>query len=84
MIPAGKKCVHTPKTAPTRSTKASSGHPHFRENPVIILGILLLVLGYVLPLPLLYTIGWILVVIGVILWIVGAIGHPVAGRRYWW
>jgi hypothetical protein len=50
---------------------------------MIILGIILLVVGYVLPLPLLITIGWILVVIGAILWILGAVGRPVAGRRVW-
>jgi hypothetical protein len=50
---------------------------------MIVLGIILLVVGYVLPLPILITIGWILVVIGAILWILGAVGRPVAGRRYW-
>lgn len=50
---------------------------------MIILGIILLVIGYVVPLPILITIGWILVVIGAILWILGAVGRPVAGRRYW-
>jgi hypothetical protein len=50
---------------------------------MIILGIILLVVGYLLPLPILITIGWILVVIGAILWILGAVGRPVAGRRYW-
>jgi hypothetical protein len=51
---------------------------------MIVLGIVLLVLGYLLPIPILYTLGWILLVIGVILWILGAAGRPVAGRRYWW
>jgi hypothetical protein len=50
---------------------------------MIILGIILLVVGYLLPLPILYTIGWILVVIGAILWILGAVGRPVGGRRVW-
>ena len=50
---------------------------------MIVLGIILLVIGYVVPLPILITIGWILVVIGVILWILGAAGRPVAGRKVW-
>jgi len=50
---------------------------------VIILGIVLLVIGYFTGLSILYTIGGILVVIGVILWILGAVGRPVAGRRVW-
>jgi hypothetical protein len=50
---------------------------------MIVLGIILLVLGYVLPMPLLITIGWILVAIGIILWVLGAVGRPVAGRKVW-
>jgi hypothetical protein len=50
---------------------------------VIILGIILLVLGFVLGISILWTIGVILLVIGVIFWILGAVGRPVGGRRYW-
>ncbi|HXS87112.1 MAG TPA: hypothetical protein VN741_15925 [Mycobacterium sp.] len=50
---------------------------------MIILGIILLVLGYVLPMAILATIGWILIVIGVVLWVLGAVGRPVAGRKVW-
>jgi len=50
---------------------------------VIVLGIILLVVGYVTNLGILYTIGGILLVIGVILWILGAVGRPVAGRKVW-
>ena len=51
---------------------------------MIFLGILLLVLGYVLPVPILSTLGTILLVIGVILLILGGVGRPVGGRRYWY
>jgi hypothetical protein len=50
---------------------------------MILVGVILLVIGYVLPVPILYTLGWILVVIGAILFLLGAVGRPVAGRRYW-
>ncbi|MGB6207983.1 DUF6131 family protein [Mycobacterium sp.] len=53
---------------------------------MIILGIILLVIGYLVATPIssiLVTVGWILVVIGAILWILGAVGRPVAGRRVW-
>jgi len=50
---------------------------------MIVLGIILLVLGYVLPVPLLITLGWILVVIGVVFFILGRVGRPVGGRRVW-
>lgn len=50
---------------------------------MIILGIVLLIAGYLLPLPILATIGWILIVIGLILLVLGVVGHPVGGRRFW-
>jgi len=50
---------------------------------VIALGVLLLILGFVLPVPVLVTIGIILIVLGAVLFLFGAVGHPVAGRRYW-
>ena len=51
---------------------------------MIVLGILLLVLGYVLKVPVLGTIGIILLVIGAVLWVLGSVGRPVGGRRYWY
>ena len=50
---------------------------------MIVLGVILVVLGYLLGLGLFATIGWILLVVGVILLLLGAAGHPVGGRRYW-
>ena len=50
---------------------------------MIVLGIILLVIGYFTGLSILYTIGGLLLVIGIILWILGAVGRPVAGRRVW-
>jgi hypothetical protein len=50
---------------------------------MIVLGILLALLGYFLLIPIVETIGFVLVVVGVILWLLGASGHAVAGRRYW-
>jgi len=51
---------------------------------VIFLGIILLVLGYFLKVYVLETIGIILLVIGAVLWVLGSVGRPVAGRRYWY
>jgi hypothetical protein len=50
---------------------------------VIILGIILLVLGYLLGISILTTLGIILIVIGAILAILGATGRAVGGRKYW-
>lgn len=52
---------------------------------MIVLGIILLVLGYVVPgIPaFVITLGWILVVIGLILLVLGQVGRPVGGRKSW-
>jgi hypothetical protein len=50
---------------------------------MIVLGIILLLLGYFLHISLLYTIGGILVVVGIILFILGSVGRPVGGRKVW-
>lgn len=51
---------------------------------MLILGIVLLVVAYLVAIPLLYTLGTILVVVGVILLLLGATGHPLGGRQYWY
>jgi hypothetical protein len=51
---------------------------------MIVLGVILLILGALLGINILYTIGGILLVVGLILWLLGAVGRPVGGRRYWY
>jgi hypothetical protein len=51
---------------------------------VITLGILLLILGAIIDIPILWSIGIVLVVVGAILWILGALGRAVGGRRHYW
>ncbi|MER6997135.1 DUF6131 family protein [Streptomyces sp. NPDC000410] len=51
---------------------------------MIILGVVLLIIGLLAGIGILYTIGIILVVIGVLLWILGALGHAVGGRRHYY
>ena len=51
---------------------------------MIILGVILIILAYLIDIPLLYTIGAILAVVGIILWILGAAGRAVGGRKHYW
>ncbi|MEU9015426.1 DUF6131 family protein [Streptomyces sp. NPDC048479] len=51
---------------------------------MIILGVILLIIGLLAGIGILWTIGIILVAIGVVLWILGAVGHAVGGRRHYW
>lgn len=53
-------------------------------TPMIVLGIIVAVLGLLLNVPVLWTIGLVLLVIGIALWIAGAMGHEIAGRRHYW
>ncbi|MEU9210873.1 DUF6131 family protein [Streptomyces sp. NPDC048415] len=51
---------------------------------MLVLGVILLVIGFVTGISILWTIGIILVVIGLVLWILGSVGHSVGGRRHYW
>ncbi|WP_199920416.1 DUF6131 family protein [Streptomyces katrae] len=51
---------------------------------MIILGVILLIIGFVTGISILWTIGLILVVVGLILWLLGAVGHAVGGRNHYW
>jgi hypothetical protein len=50
---------------------------------MIILGVVLLLLGLLFGMPILWTIGIIIALLGLVFLVVGA-NHPVGGRRYWW
>ena len=51
---------------------------------MIILGVLLLIIGFAAKIAILWTIGVILLVVGAILFVLGSVGHAVAGRRHYW
>lgn len=51
---------------------------------MIILGVILMIIGFVAGLPALWTIGVILLVIGLVLWVLGRAGHAVGGRRHYY
>jgi hypothetical protein len=51
---------------------------------MIILGLILLVVGFLLKIAILWTIGIVVLVIGLILLLLGAVGREVGGRRHYW
>ena len=51
---------------------------------MIIVGLVLLLLGLFLSIPILWTIGIVLVLVGAILWILGATGRAIGGRNHYW
>ena len=51
---------------------------------MIILGIILLIIGFIAKIAILWTIGIVVLVLGLILLILGSIGRGVGGRRHYW
>lgn len=51
---------------------------------MITLGIVLVILAAIFNSVILWTIGGILIVLGVIFWILGALGRAVGGRRHYY
>lgn len=50
---------------------------------MIVLGVILVIIGALAGISILYTVGAILLVVGVVLWILGATGRAVGGRRHY-
>jgi Flp pilus assembly protein protease CpaA len=51
---------------------------------VIILGLILLLIGFVTGITIVWTIGMIVLIVGLVLWLLGAMGHAVGGRRHYY
>jgi hypothetical protein len=51
---------------------------------MIILGIILLIIGFLLKIAIVWTLGILAIVVGLILALLGGVGHAVGGRRHYW
>jgi Family of unknown function (DUF6131) len=51
---------------------------------MIVIGVILLVLGFLTGIGILWILGILAIVIGLILALAGGIGHPVGGRRWYY
>lgn len=50
---------------------------------MIIFGVILMIIGFVAGIPILWTVGLIVLLIGLVLWMMGAAGHAIGGRRHY-
>lgn len=50
---------------------------------MLVLGLILVLVGWFTKITLLYYIGGILLIIGAVLLVLGLVGRPVGGRRAW-
>jgi hypothetical protein len=51
---------------------------------VITFGIVLLIIGFVTGIAIVWSIGVLLVLVGAALWVLGAMGREVGGRRHYY
>lgn len=51
---------------------------------MIVTGVLLILLAMLFDVSILYTIGLVLVVVGAVLWILGAMGRAIGPRTHYW
>jgi hypothetical protein len=51
---------------------------------MIALGLILMIIGFVFAVPALWTIGIVVLLIGVVLWLLGSMGREVGGRRHYY
>lgn len=51
---------------------------------MILLGVVLMIIGFVASIAIFWTIGIVLLVIGIVLELMGKAGHAVAGRRHYY
>ena len=49
---------------------------------MVILGIVLLIIGFIAAVPIIWSIGVIMLIIGLVFMILGAMGHAIGGRRH--
>jgi hypothetical protein len=50
----------------------------------MVFGVVLLIIGFVAGIPILWTLGLVVLAVGVVLFLVGSAGHAVGGRRHYW
>jgi hypothetical protein len=54
------------------------------ERTMIVLGVILLIIGWLTGISILYTVGSILLVVGLVLLLLGSVGRGVGGRRWYY
>jgi hypothetical protein len=51
---------------------------------MILFGIVLMIIGLLLNVPVLWSLGVIVLIVGLVLWLLGTLGHSVGGRRHYY
>lgn len=59
-------------------------HTKEGRDYMIVLGLVLLIIGFIAKVAILWTIGIVLVVVGLVLIVLGSMGRAVGGRRHYY
>ena len=51
---------------------------------MITVGIVLMLIGFLTGIAVLWSLGVLVLVVGLVLWLLGAAGHAVGGRRHYY
>jgi len=51
---------------------------------MIVIGLVLLLIGFVMSIPILWSLGLIVLIVGLVLLALGSAGRAVGGRRHYW
>jgi len=51
---------------------------------MIILGVVLLIVGFVTAIHILWAVGGVVLVVGLALWLLGSMGHAIGGRHHYY
>jgi hypothetical protein len=51
---------------------------------MILFGIVVMIVGLLVSVPVLWSLGVIVLIIGLVLWLLGALGHAVGGHRHYY
>jgi uncharacterized membrane protein len=55
-----------------------------RKETMVVFGLILLIIGFVLAFKILWTIGMIFLIVGLVLWAMGALGHAIGGHKHYY
>ena len=78
------KCYAGQPRLISAAVKRHGSHHTLKGWIMIFLGVVLMVIGFIASIPILWTVGIILLIVGIVLELMGMAGHAVAGRRHYY
>jgi uncharacterized membrane protein HdeD (DUF308 family) len=83
VLGGGEAFLRPGRTSRRRQAAGSANATALRELDLIILGVILLIIGFIAKIAIVWTLGIIAIVVGAILALLGSVGHAIGGRRHY-